>query len=211
MNITEGFDVFLFRFQVSPVILERFLHPPLLYGSSQSDASISLPLKCCQQGIDLDLDFASGDENAGVIRPFLVEPASAGRCRRGNRESQSFKSSVFHCRICARHSSGKGIIEVSRIYKFLDGVTADTTGAALTVDTDMYDELVMQIDITTAASVVIEGRIEGITGWGVISDGTITTDKIFRVKTMPEMRAVATGVNGALKVYGVGSIAKVFQ
>lgn len=93
------------------------------------------------------------------------------------------------------------------IFKFLDGVTADTTGATWTVDTENFPSITIQISITTAASVFIEGRIPGITKWAILNENftAITTEKPINFLCFPEMRARATGVNGALSVYGIAS------
>lgn len=91
------------------------------------------------------------------------------------------------------------------IFKFLDGVTTDTTGGTWSVDTDSFYSITVQASVTTAASINIQGRITGITEWVTLNDTAITADKAVEVKSMPEMRVVATGVTGALSVYGFGS------
>lgn len=97
-----------------------------------------------------------------------------------------------------------------QFFSFLDGVTTDTTGPSLRVDTGLYSEMVIQVLIGTAASVTIQGQIDGIGGWATVSDGAVTASGAFRVKTMPVMRAVSTGVSGALKVWGFSDLPRSF-
>lgn len=96
------------------------------------------------------------------------------------------------------------------IFKFLDGVTADTTGGVWTVDTESYSSVTVQVSVTTTGTVIIQGRIPGITSWATLNDDPITTTMAVDIKAMPEMRAVSTGVSGALYVYGVGSVARAY-
>lgn len=90
-----------------------------------------------------------------------------------------------------------------RIIKFLDGVTADTVSSIYSVDASLYPIMRLQVGIGTAATVIVEGQIEGMDDhWATISDGAITESGAYDQTTMPLMRVTATGVNGALKVYG---------
>lgn len=91
---------------------------------------------------------------------------------------------------------------MTRTYTFLNAVTSDGSGPSLSVDTTLYPAMTIQVAVGTAASVTIEGRFEGTDKWAVMSDGAVTATEAFRVWTMPIMRATATGVNGALTVYG---------
>ncbi len=91
-----------------------------------------------------------------------------------------------------------------RIIKFLDGVTADTVSSIYSVDASMYPEMLIQVGVGIAATVIVEGQIEGMGDhWATISDGSVTASEAFLQRTMPLMRVTATGVNGALHVYGV--------
>lgn len=96
------------------------------------------------------------------------------------------------------------------IFKFLDAVTADTTGGTWSVDTESYSSITVQVSVTTTATVNIQGRIPGIAAWATLNDDPITATKAVDVKAMPEMRAISTGVSGALSVYGVGSVARAY-
>lgn len=97
------------------------------------------------------------------------------------------------------------------IFKFLDGVTEDTTSAEFAIDTSVYPVLYIQISIGTAATVKVEGQIQGIEDWATISgDSNITANGMYIQTTAPVMRVVSTGVNGPLKVWGVGVPNRVF-
>lgn len=97
-----------------------------------------------------------------------------------------------------------------QVFKFLDGATADATGPDVKVNTELFPEMVIQVAIGTAASVTIQGQIPDIGGWATLSDGAVTASGAFRVKTMPVMRAVATGVSGTLNVWGFSDVQRDF-
>jgi hypothetical protein len=92
------------------------------------------------------------------------------------------------------------------VYKFLDGVTADTTSRTFDIDVEKNPYLLVQISITNAATVNIQGRLSGMTDddYKTLNADAYTADDLIEVRACPNMRVVATGVNGALKVYGEG-------
>lgn len=92
------------------------------------------------------------------------------------------------------------------VYKFLDGVTADTTSRTFDIDVERYPYLLVQIAIGTAATVNIQGKLTGMSDddYKTLNTEAYTADDLFEVRACPNMRVVATGVNGALKVYGEG-------
>lgn len=79
------------------------------------------------------------------------------------------------------------------------GTDANITSDTITVDTSRFHSFRVVVDVGTAASVVVQGRLITSTLW-VPLNTAITADGAINVDTLPQMRVVATGVNGALTV-----------
>lgn len=92
------------------------------------------------------------------------------------------------------------------VYKFLDGVTADTTSRTFDIDVEKYQYLLVQISVGTAASVNIQGKLTGMSDddYKTLNTDPYTADDLVEIRACPNMRVVSTGVSGALKVYGQG-------
>lgn len=81
----------------------------------------------------------------------------------------------------------------------LNAVTSNTTSDAVAVDTLRFHTLRVIVDITTTANVVIEGRLATVTNW-VPLNTAVTTGGAIVVDALPQVRAKATSVSGALTV-----------
>jgi hypothetical protein len=92
-----------------------------------------------------------------------------------------------------------------KTYQFANALAATAAGAAVTIDNaDGIRSGILQVEITTTASVHLQGRIDDTFSWVNVTDTPLTASGAVSVALFPNMRLNSTITAGTVsaKLFG---------